>query len=265
MRLQEAKSKARKPYIPPKIHAVVYQISQIEVQLQAIIMIAIEKLQASQSLTALAYERIKRYVLEGALDEDTCLTEDFLSKQLGISKSPVREALNSLHIQGLVRIEPRRGTYLRQFSVKEVRDLYDLREALEVFAVATAEMTPAILAELSRSLELTHILLEEHDRARYIEEDVRFHSVIAGATGNAELCRVLQNVHDQIWLCRCKTYHLSSGAAFEAHRAVFDALAKGDRKRAKSAMRDHISHVRKSLIAFLEARSAAPRADKSVE
>jgi DNA-binding FadR family transcriptional regulator len=101
--------------------------------------------------------------------------------------------------------------------------------------------------------------LKANDPAGHIEEDVRFHGIISGATRNTELCRVLQNVHDQIWLCRCKTYQLSSTTSYEAHQAVFQALLKGDRKKAQAAMRDHISHVRKSLIAFLEASSAKPR------
>jgi DNA-binding GntR family transcriptional regulator len=73
---------------------------------------SIRKLTAPQNLTALAYDSIKRHILEGKLDEDTRLTEEFLSNRLGISKSPVREALNSLQTEGLIHIEPRRGARL---------------------------------------------------------------------------------------------------------------------------------------------------------
>ena len=78
----------------------------------------IRKLAAPPNLTALAYGSIKRHILEGKFDEDTRLTEEFLSKRLGISKSPVREALNTLQTEGLIHIEPRRGARLRQFSIK---------------------------------------------------------------------------------------------------------------------------------------------------
>lgn len=212
----------------------------------------IEKLRVPQNLTSLAYEKIKRYVLQGDLEDDTHLTEEFLSKQLGISKSPVREALNSLQAEGLVRIEPRRGTYLRQFSVKEVRDLYDLREVLEVFAVSTARITPELVNELMASVERMRRYLKAKDRAGHIEEDVYFHSAISSATGNAELCRVLRNVQNQIWLCRCKTYNLSASTAIEAHQSVLEALRNGNHKKAEAAMRNHIAHVRAQLIRFLE-------------
>ena len=102
---------------------------------------SMKRLAAPQNLTALAYTSIKNYILHEDLDERNRLTEEGLSRQLGISKSPVREALNSLHTEGLIRIEARRGAYVRNFSFQEVMDLYGLREALEVYAVGTAAIT----------------------------------------------------------------------------------------------------------------------------
>jgi DNA-binding GntR family transcriptional regulator len=212
----------------------------------------IEKLAAPRNLTALAYESIKRYLLEGGLDEDLRLTEDFLSRQLGISKSPVREALNTLQSEGLIRIEPRRGAYLRRFTVKEVQDLYDLRETLEAHAVASAKVTPQLIASLEASIARTKKWLKAGDKLRHIEEDAWFHSAIADASGNAELCRVLTNIHHQIWLFRCKTYRLSSSTAPAAHRAILDALRKKNKKAAEAAMRAHIRLVRNKLIHHLK-------------
>jgi DNA-binding GntR family transcriptional regulator len=215
-------------------------------------MVAIKRISVPQNLTTLAYNSIKTYILEGNLDEDTRLTEEFLSTQLGISKSPVREALNSLSTEGLIHIEARRGAYLRRFSIKEVKDLYDLREALEVFAVSVADISPDLIAELRASIDRTRKLLKANDKTGHIDEDARFHGLIANATGNAELCRVLSNVQSQIWLCRRKTYNLSSTTAPEAHQTILDAFAKNDRKTAQAAMRKHISFVKKRLLHFME-------------
>ena len=212
----------------------------------------IPRIEAPQNLTALAYESIKAYILRENLDEDTRLTEEFLSKQLGISKSPVREALNSLCTEGLLRIEPRRGAYLRRFSRKEVLDLYNLREVLEVYAVSVVEVTSQLLAEMRKSVQRTEKLLKARDRQGHIEEDTRFHELISKATGNAELCRVISNVQSQIWLCRRKTYDLSSSSAPSAHGAIVAALEKGDRKAAQAAMRSHVAHVRERLVAFMD-------------
>jgi DNA-binding GntR family transcriptional regulator len=214
------------------------------------------KLEAPQNLTALAFESIKAYILREDLDEHTRLTEDFLSKQLGISKSPVREALNSLHTEGLIRIEARRGAYLRSFSAKEVKDLYDLREALEVYAVGNAVITPRLLSELKRSVQHTRKFLKANDKLGHIEEDTRFHGLIAASAGNDELCRVLANVQSQIWLCRRRTYDLSSSTAPDAHLAILDALEQGNRKGAQNAMRNHIDLVRRRLIEFMQAKES---------
>jgi DNA-binding GntR family transcriptional regulator len=215
-------------------------------------MSVIEKLAPPQNLTALAYESIKRYILEGDLDEESRLTEDFLSGQLGISKSPVREALNTLQSEGLIRIEPRRGAYLRRFSIKEVQDLYDLRETLEVHAVASGKVTPELLASLEASINRTKKWLKSGDKLRHIEEDTYFHHTIADASGNRELCRVLNNIQQQIWLFRCKTYRLSSTTAPDAHRAILDALSANDKKAAQVAMREHIRLVKNRLIEHLK-------------
>jgi DNA-binding GntR family transcriptional regulator len=212
----------------------------------------IDKIKTPRNLTALAYDSIRAYILEGDLDEDTRLTEEFLSTQLGISKSPVREALNSLRTEGLIQIEARRGAYLRRFSVKDAKDLYELRETLEVYAVSVAALSPQLLAELRSSIERTRKFLKANDKAGHIDEDARFHGLIANATGNAELCRILTNVQSQIWLCRRKTYNLSSTTAPEAHQTILDALAKSDRKTAQNAMRDHIAFVRERLLEFMD-------------
>jgi len=214
-------------------------------------MLSMKKIKAPQNLTALAYENIKNYILRQDLDEETRLTEESLSTQLGISKSPVREALNSLHTEGLIRIESRRGAYLRRFTAQEVKDLYDLREALEVYAVGVAIVTPELLAALRQSTLHTSKLLNANDRIGHIEEDTKFHGLIATATGNAELCRVLANIQNQIWLCRRKTYDLSASTSPDAHKAIVDALEKENRKEAQSAMRKHISLVRERLIKFM--------------
>jgi DNA-binding GntR family transcriptional regulator len=216
-----------------------------------------KKLKIPSDLTTLAYNSIKQYILEGRLDRDSRLTEALLSNQLGISRSPVREALNSLATEGLITIEPRRGASLRRFSVKEMSDLYELREVLEVFAVQTAEITPKLLQTLTKSVERVKELLDGKKQLEYIEEDTHFHGAIAEATGNQSLIAVLENIQNQLWLCRRETYNLSSKTAYEAHSAVVEALKEGDRRAAKIAMGNHISYVRRQLLDHVAAQHAS--------
>ena len=217
---------------------------------------SMKRLAPPQNLTGLAYNSIKNYILHEDLDERTRLTEEGLSRQLGISKSPVREALNSLLTEGLIRIEARRGAYVRSFSFQEVMDLYGLREALEVYAVGIAAITPSLMKDLRKSIARTRTLLKAGDQFGHIEEDTNFHGLIASASGNAELCRTLKNIQNQLWLCRRRTYNLSASTAPSAHKAILDALERGDRKAAQKAMQSHISLVRKRLLDFMQPRRA---------
>jgi DNA-binding GntR family transcriptional regulator len=212
----------------------------------------IEKLDAVTSLTDQAHRSIKRFILAGSLDTRERLTESFFADRLGISKSPVREALNALQNEGLLRIEPRRGIYVHRFSAKEITDLYDLREALEVFATQTVEITNDLIEGLRHSLHRTQQLLDLDDKAAYIEEDILFHQMIVNSTGNEQLSRVHGNIQDKLWLCRCQTYQLTSPDTPSAHKSITDALASFDRDAASKATQEHIRFVRNALLAGAE-------------
>ena len=209
------------------------------------------KLKIPANLTDLAYDSIKQHILDGHFDGDARLTEEYLATQLGISKSPIREALNRLEAEGLIRIEPRRGAYLQGFSIKDIGELYDLREALEKHVALTAKVTPQLVVELDRSIQKMRKYLKENDKGRYIEEDMRFHAELAKATGNDRLGKMLENVQNQIWIFRRKTYDLSSSSAPDHHETIVRALEKNDRAKAAKAMSEHIGNVRQKLVEFL--------------
>lgn len=218
-----------------------------------------KKLKIPTNLTKLAYKSIKEYILAGRMDDASRLTEEFLSSQLGISKSPIREACNRLEAEGLIRIEPRRGAYLRTLTIKEIADLYDLREALEMHAVRRAQLTPKFVDGLEQSVSRMKDYLAANDKVSYIEEDVEFHAKLARSTGNEHLCAVLENVQNQIWLARRRTYDLSSSTAPAAHEAIVNALATGDITGAQQAMSKHITTVCHRLLQFLAGQEKSER------
>lgn len=208
----------------------------------------LEQIATASSLTEQAHERIRRYILSGQRAPAERLTEEFFSQQLGISKSPVREAMNSLQKEGLLRIEPRRGAFVPVFTPREVRDLYGLREALEVFATQSAEITPRLVSDLRVSVQRTTVSLRNGDRDAHIAEDAAFHSRIVQAAANDELCRVHENIQDKLWLCRCQTFQLTSPETPAAHAEILKALASGDRDEAVEATRRHIRFVCEALL-----------------
>ena len=215
-----------------------------------------KKLSNVPNLTELTYRSIKEQLLDGTLAEGTRLTEELLASQLGISKSPVREALNRLEAEGLISIEARRGAFVREFSTKEVGDLYDFRELLEVHAICAARITPELLEQLADSIERTRQFLTLGDKPKHIEEDLRFHALIAEASENAEFFRVFQNVQQKSLLCRYKTYHLSGTTTPASHGKIYQALKADNRQAAMEAMREHIRYVKTRLLEALALREA---------
>jgi DNA-binding GntR family transcriptional regulator len=215
----------------------------------------LQKLPKAPNLTEMTYLSIKQSVLTGSIEPSFRLTEEHLATQLGISKSPVREALNRLETEGLIRIEARRGASVRQFSAKEIQDLYDLRVVLELHSISAAAITPALLDDLAGSIKRTEQILVAGDRLAHIEEDLRFHRTLAEATGNGELCRIFENVQQKSLLCRYKSYELSATSSPLAHKKIYKALKLGQLEDAQTAMKEHIVYVRDRLLADIERRS----------
>ena len=224
-------------------------------------MVNLPKVLRAPTLTDLAYLSIKQHLLHGKLVEGARLTEEALSTQLGISKSPVREALTRLESEGLIVIEARRGAHVRRFSTRETRDLYEVRELLEVHAVGIAKVNPDMLHQMAESIERTRHFLEIGDKSAHVEEDVCFHGIIAQATGNEELSRMLDNVQHKSLLSRAKTYYLSATTAPTSHQKIYRALKSGDKQAARLAMSEHIAFVRESLLESLAAADAASAAE----
>jgi DNA-binding GntR family transcriptional regulator len=189
----------------------------------------IVKLPKVPNLTDRAYLSLKQHMLDGSLVEGARLTEAVLARQLGISKSPVREALNR-------------------------RDLFDVRVLLEVHSVRTARVTPELLRELEESIRRTQEYLERGDKLAHAEEDLRFHSMIAASSANREFFRIFEGIQHKTILSRSKTYHLSPNSAPISHQKIYEALRRGDRDEAERAMSHHILFLRDSLIAFIRER-----------
>lgn len=210
------------------------------------------KLPKSPNLTELAYQSVKEQLLNGSFREGSKLTEEYLSSQLGISKSPVREALMRLESEGLICIEARRGAYVRKFSAKEVLDLYDIRALLEVHAVGIAKVTPALLSNMADSIERTRLHLESSDKLQHIAEDIHFHGLIASSTENVEFGKLLDNVQQKSLLCRMATFDLSGTTAPASHQHIYEAMRDGSVEEAQRAMHEHILYVRDTLLHSLD-------------
>ncbi|MPZ88284.1 MAG: FCD domain-containing protein [Nitriliruptorales bacterium] len=195
-----------------------------------------------------AREEIRAAILSGRLQPGTPLSVPALAGQLGISRTPVRDALMRLLSEGLVQEVRRKGIVVAAFDRRELYELNDVRAALEPLA---ARHAATMLDE--QSLAQLHELLEAHGRAatsddleRYIDADLSFHGFIGQVSGNRRLAQLLGLLQTQTRLAMRAAASVSGRMpiAHQEHVAIFTALAKGDADAAATAMHDHIINAR---------------------
>jgi DNA-binding GntR family transcriptional regulator len=200
--------------------------------------------------TEAVYRRLKEMAVDFRLRPGARLNEGALARDLGASRTPLREALNRLVAEGLVTFQPGRGFCCRSLDAETVFGLYELRAVLEAAAVrlACARATEDGLARLEA------VLAAQADTAgRSVREvtagDEAFHIAIAGLSGNAELLRQLQGINDRIRYIRWIDMQSRVGTTKGEHRAIMAAIRARDADRAEAAMRSHIAKRMDQVVA----------------
>jgi DNA-binding GntR family transcriptional regulator len=210
------------------------------------------KLDRPKSLTDLAVERIRAAIVEGGLAFGEQLSEAALAVNLGISKTPVREALLRLRMDGLVDIQPQRGTFVFTLDADEVKELTAFREIIETEALGLAMrrdragLVDALRANLARMPKG-----KGFDPRRVHALDTEFHETIVGASGNRYLIEAYALAGRRIEALR---YRLPVGDAQvehcqQNHARIVARIADGDVRRAGSALREHVLSTRDSYLA----------------
>jgi DNA-binding GntR family transcriptional regulator len=204
------------------------------------------------NLTLRAYEAIRDQIITGKLDGRRHLTEEVFVRDFGISKSPIREALNRLESEGLIRISPRRGTFVAELSIHDVEEIFELRKVLEGLAVRDAVLDRETLSQMRASVQAASVFLRKNDVLSYTREDTKFHSLLAQSSKNSRLRKILENIRDQMSLLRWKTFELASHTSIEEHSHILDALEKGQRDVAEKLVAQHIEAVQKCLTEYMK-------------
>jgi DNA-binding GntR family transcriptional regulator len=204
------------------------------------------------SLAQRVYQSLKEAIMTLGLPPGTVLRKGEICSQLGVSRSPVSEALTRLASDGLVDVVPQSATRVSYFSMSEIREGAFLREALELAAVdkVARECTTGQLAQLTRSLRLQTLLVEDEDYAGFYEADEDLHHMIMAFTGYARVGTVAATAWLQV--DRARQLLLPTPGRIletvEEHRAVVDAIRAGDPEGARRAMQHHL----RKLIVKLE-------------
>lgn len=190
-------------------------------------------------------------ILTCRVEPGAVLNERELAEQLGVSKTPVREALSLLNHEGLVQILPRQAYVVTPITVRDVHECFDLRLILECAAVelAAVRITDAELAMLD---EVVSGEANNEPVASTLDRNVDFHSLIARASGNERLTVLIEKLLGEM------PRLITVGYVTGEHAALMKALHKRDPVRAREAMREHIQHVKEKALGA--AASGTPRA-----
>jgi GntR family transcriptional regulator, gluconate operon transcriptional repressor len=208
-----------------------------------------------ETLGMQAADAIRRLIATGQLVGGDRLVEARVAEKLGISRGSVRDALWLLRGQGLVRDEPRRGSFVAELNAQDVRDIYDLRIAVELAAVRILVQGPQ--AECLGRLEEAIADMRQdggRDAARTAEADLGFHSAVCAASGNSRLHDVyVRHSSELLILLRLdeeKLGHEADSTAGE-HKCLLDALLSGDLAAAEVAFRNHLEEARDRVAAYV--------------
>ena len=220
--------------------------------LYKIMEMGIERLIESPNLRDRVYEILKKSIISQEIPPGEKIDEEAIAKQLGVSRTPIRETLCRLENEGIVKIVPRRGAFVAKHSREKITELLMVREVLEGFAarLAVDHITEQTIDQM-RSLFKDYSESNIRDRSKdYTQADLEFHNLIIKASKNSLLISFMNTLNDHIQMLRLQTFSLEGRPehSMAEHVHIIEAIEKKDPSSAESLMREHIRNVRESAL-----------------
>jgi DNA-binding GntR family transcriptional regulator len=203
------------------------------------------------SLRGRVYKKIREDILSGVYHENEELKENTLGLELGVSRTPVREALRQLELEGLVTMIPNKGAYVTGITSKDIHDIYTIRSYLEGLCArwACEHITEAQIEALEEVLYLSDFHARRGHHEQLVELDNKFHELIYNACGSKILNHVLSDFHQYVERVRKITLAMPSRAAKsnKEHADIVEAIKKRDGKLAEALAYEHIKNTIKNM------------------
>ena len=203
-------------------------------------------------LRDVVFNTLRQAILRGELKPGERLMEIQLANKLGVSRTPIREALRKLELEGLVNMVPRKGAEVADITEKSLRDVLEVRKALEELSVQLAceKITEEEIEELKRVAERFKDTLDDQDVTKIAEADVAFHDVIYTATDNQKLILLLNTLREQMY--RYRVEYLKKEEAYPQliaeHEELIDNISKRNKEEATRIMCEHIDNQVATVI-----------------
>lgn len=195
-------------------------------------------------LRDVVFYTLRQAILKGELEPGERLMEMQLAEQLGVSRTPIREAIRKLELEGLVLMIPRRGAIVAKITEKDLKDVLEVRASLERLStkLACERMEEETIEELREAQEAFKAALRGDDITLQAQKDVEFHDVIYKSTNNLRLIQMLNNLREQMY--RYRLEYLKDGTSHqklvEEHEAIIEALSRRDTEETTNIMVGHV-------------------------
>lgn len=206
-------------------------------------------------LRDVVFNTLRRAILKGELKPGERLMEITLADKLGVSRTPIREAIRKLELEGLVVMAPRKGAKVASITERDLNDVLEVRKGMEVLAISLAckRITGEELEKLETIEQSFQKLIESGNLTELAEMDVKFHDTIYQATNNQRLVQLLNNLRKQMY--RYRMEYLKDIAVrrtlAEEHKAICRALRERDEQQAEEYVSIHIDNQQKAIIRSL--------------
>lgn len=207
-------------------------------------------------LRDVVFNTLRQAILRGELKPGERLMEIALANRLGVSRTPVREAIRMLELEGLVIMIPRRGAQVAQITEQDLNDVLEVRLGLEELAVrfACERITDEEIKALGLAVKEFEKKMGNNELSAQAEADVKFHEIIYGATHNQRLVQIINNIREQMYRYRIEYLKdvESRKTLVKEHYEICDALKRRDAESAVEKMCIHIRNQQEAILRSLE-------------
>ena len=204
------------------------------------------------SLRGRVFHKIREDILNGKYKENEELKEVAIGAELGVSRTPVREAFRQLELEGLIQIIPNKGAYVTGITVKDVKDIYMIRSLLEGLCAkwATINITNEQLEELEENVYLSEFHAAKGHTQQVTELDSRFHEILYEACDSKMLEHQLRDFHDYVLRVRKRTLseNKRSTASNQEHRLILEAIKEKNPEKAEQVANRHILSAYENMV-----------------
>ncbi|MCI8543791.1 GntR family transcriptional regulator [Acetatifactor aquisgranensis] len=208
--------------------------------------------QADLPLRDVVFNTLRQAILTGELKPGERLMELHLADRLGVSRTPVREAIRRLELEGLVTMIPRRGAEVAQITEKGMSDVLEVRRTLDALCAELAcdRITEESLARLQKACGHFEQCVATKNAKKIAQADVALHDIIVQATGNQRLIQMVNNLSEQMYRYRFEYIKDSSQheTLVKEHKIIYESIVNKDRDTAAAAAKLHIDNQKKAII-----------------